>query len=111
MTQGACMKELRIGLVLYGGVSLAVYMNGIATEFWSALRASRSHTGTGGAALGGTPAVYRDLLQELEALTSGAKLRNVVDAVAGLYDGDVNGAALARARVYCPYRPTLHPHP
>src|SRR3546814_14869711 len=75
MTQGACMKELRIGLVLYGGVSLAVYMNGIATEFWSALRASRSHTGTGGAALGGTPAVYRDLLQELEALTSGEKLR------------------------------------
>src|SRR3546814_3937853 len=74
MTQGACMKELRIGLVLYGGVSLAVYMNGIATEFWSALRASRSHTGTGGAALGGTPEVYRDLLQELEALPSGAEL-------------------------------------
>src|SRR3546814_12507714 len=74
-------------------------MNGIATEFWSALRASRSHTGTGGAALGGTPAVYRDLLQELEALTSGEKLRIVVDAVAGTSAGGVNGAALARAVV------------
>src|SRR3546814_16320466 len=99
MTQEACMKELLIGLVLYGGVYLAVYMNGIATEFWSALRASRSHTGTGGAALGGTPAVYRDLLQELEALTSGEKLRIVVDAVAGTSAGGVNGAALARAVV------------
>src|SRR3546814_19568714 len=83
MTQGACMKELRIGLVLYGGVSLAVYMNGIATEFWSALRASRSHPGTGGAALGGTPEVYRALLQQLEAMTSGDKLRLAGDAVAG----------------------------
>src|SRR3546814_15199012 len=74
-------------------------LNGIATEFWSALRASRSHTGTGGAALGGTPAVYRDLLQELDALTSGEKLRIVVDAVAGPFAGGVNGAALARAVV------------
>jgi len=25
------MKELRIGLVLYGGVALAVYINGVVT--------------------------------------------------------------------------------
>jgi hypothetical protein len=33
------MKELRIGLVLYGGVALAVYINGVATEIWQTLRA------------------------------------------------------------------------
>lgn len=35
-------KELRIGLVLYGGVSLAVYMHGVVTEIWNALRASEA---------------------------------------------------------------------
>jgi hypothetical protein len=27
-------REVRLGLVLYGGVSLAVYMNGVAAEFF-----------------------------------------------------------------------------
>ncbi|WP_417774026.1 patatin-like protein [Stappia sp.] len=42
--------ELRLALVLYGGVSLAVYMHGITREFLSLVRASRrleAHRGNG----------------------------------------------------------------
>ena len=34
------VKELRLGLVLYGGVSLAIYMHGITKEIHRAVRAS-----------------------------------------------------------------------
>ncbi len=40
--RGSDVKELRIGLVLYGGVALAVYINGVVTEIWHVLRASRA---------------------------------------------------------------------
>jgi hypothetical protein len=36
-------KELRLALVCYGGVSLAVYMHGITKEVWHLARA-RCHT-------------------------------------------------------------------
>ena len=36
-------KELRIALVCYGGISLAVYMHGVTKELWHAVRASRAH--------------------------------------------------------------------
>ena len=35
-------KELRIALVCYGGISLAVYMHGITKEVWRLARASRA---------------------------------------------------------------------
>ena len=38
-------KELRIGLVCYGGVSLAVYMHGVTKEVWNLARASRGFHG------------------------------------------------------------------
>ena len=41
-------KELRIALVCYGGISLAVYMHGVTKELWHLARASRDHL-TGGA--------------------------------------------------------------
>ena len=34
----AYQREVRLGLVLYGGVSLAVYENGIAQEIHRAIR-------------------------------------------------------------------------
>ncbi|MDB4868420.1 MAG: hypothetical protein JWR03_2753, partial [Cohnella sp.] len=34
-------KEIRIALVLYGGVSLAIYMNGVANELLTLTRARR----------------------------------------------------------------------
>jgi hypothetical protein len=33
-------KELRIALVCYGGISLAVYMHGVTKEVWHLARAS-----------------------------------------------------------------------
>ena len=39
-------KELRIAVVLTGGISLAIYMHGIAKEMHKLVRASRAlHTG------------------------------------------------------------------
>jgi hypothetical protein len=35
-------KELRLALICYGGVSLAVYMHGITREIWHLVRASRA---------------------------------------------------------------------
>ena len=35
-------KELRLALVCYGGVSLAVYMHGVTKEVWHLARASRA---------------------------------------------------------------------
>lgn len=90
------VRELRIGLVLYGGVSLAVYMNGIVTELWHILRASKALRG-GGPPMDGLPGVYAELLQRLESEAGGAPLRVVVDAVAGTSAGGVNGAVLAKA--------------
>lgn len=91
------MRELRIGLVLYGGVALAVYINGIVTEIWHALRASRA--GGSGQRPAGTAGVYFDLLERLEGMEGAGRLRIVVDAVSGTSAGGVNGGALAKAVV------------
>src|SRR5262245_26244960 len=37
-TQPERSRETRIGLVMYGGVSLAVYTNGVAQEFYHAVQ-------------------------------------------------------------------------
>ncbi|MEQ8654435.1 MAG: patatin-like protein [Kiloniellales bacterium] len=95
------MKEVRIGVVLFGGVSLAVYMNGITTELWHLLRASPRQGASSSSlpqALDGNAVIYADLLAELAA-KSGVDLRIVVDAVAGSSAGGLNGTALAKAVV------------
>ena len=61
------MKELRIGLVLYGGVSLAVYMNGISTELWHLLRASKARRDGTTSQLDDTASIYAVLLEEPRA--------------------------------------------
>ena len=66
-------REVRIGLVLYGGVSLAVYINGVAQELF---RAVRGH------------GIYR-LLKAL----LGADI--VVDVISGTSAGGLNGIYLA----------------
>ena len=66
-------KELRIALVCYGGISLAVYMHGVTKEVWKLARASRDFHA--GAAPGkGAEAVYRDLLHHI-ASEQGLHLR------------------------------------
>ena len=90
------MKELRIGLVLYGGVSLAVYMNGVVTEIWHALRASVARNPKC-LKVDGTSAVYLHLIESLKDKHDGADLRIVVDTIAGTSAGGVNGVVLGKA--------------
>ena len=88
-------KELRLALVCYGGVSLAVYMHGITGEIWRLAQASRAfHDGDEPPA--GTPSLYGALLKEIEEVT-GTRLRVLVDIIAGASAGGINGIFLAQA--------------
>ena len=88
-------KELRLALVCYGGISLAVYMHGITKEVWRLARASRAyHDGLDSA--GGSQGVYRALIEEIEAAGE-MRLRILPDIVAGASAGGINGIFLAHA--------------
>ncbi|MBV9568518.1 MAG: patatin-like protein, partial [Hyphomicrobiales bacterium] len=103
-------KELRIALVCFGGVSLAVYMHGISKEILKLVRASAAlhaitdrATRSKAAFFDGvdpsdaeydTEAIYFELLREIGARV---ELRVVVDIIAGASAGGINGTMLARA--------------
>ncbi|WP_295641540.1 patatin-like protein [uncultured Methylibium sp.] len=72
-------EELRLALVLNGGVSLAVWMGGVAFELNRLVRE--------------THPVYRGLLE-----LTGTSAR--IDVISGTSAGGVNGAALALAQVH-----------
>ena len=88
-------KELRLALVCYGGISLAVYMHGITKEVGHLVRASRAYH-AGDAPQGGSEAVYAALIAEIEAL-AGIRLRVLADIIAGASAGGINGIFLAQA--------------
>jgi len=88
-------KELRIALVCYGGISLAVYMHGITKEVWRMTRASRNFH-AGDPQTTGSQAIYRELLERI-ADAHGIKLRVMPDIVAGASAGGINGVFLAQA--------------
>jgi len=103
-------KELRIALVCFGGVSLAVYMHGISKEILKLVRASSALHGIadrGKRAKAAfldeadpenreydTESVYFELLREIGRRV---ELRVVVDIIAGASAGGINGTMLARA--------------
>ena len=107
-------KELRIALVCFGGISLAIYMHGISKEILKLVRASRAlhaiadrsrraqteffdcvdgsdpeHDGEHD-----TEAVYFELLREIGR---SLELRVIMDIIAGASAGGINGTMLARA--------------
>ena len=86
-------KELRLALVCYGGISLAIYMHGITKEVWKLVRASAARN-RGEAPAGDTEIVYAALLDELAPHLD---LRVLVDIVAGASAGGINGIMLAHA--------------
>lgn len=88
-------KELRLALVCYGGISLAVYMHGITKEVWHLACASRAAR-DGDPPLGGSQGVYRALLDSLGA-AEGVHLRVLVDIVSGASAGGINAVFLAQA--------------
>ncbi|EQB32105.1 patatin-like protein [Sphingobium ummariense] len=88
-------RELRLALVCYGGISLAVYMHGITKEIWHLARASRAfHDGV--TAGKGSRGVYQRLLAAMEE-ASGVRLRVMPDIIAGASAGGINGIFLAQA--------------
>ena len=87
-------KELRLALICYGGVSLAIYMHGITKEIWHLAQASQAfHAGEPAE---GTAGVYRQLLADAERLT-GTRLRIIPDILAGASAGGINAIFLAHA--------------
>jgi patatin-related protein len=88
-------KELRLALVCYGGISLAVYMHGITKEIWRLARASRAFHDAEPLEPG-VQGVYQQLLAEMAA-ASGTRLRILPDIIAGASAGGINGIFLAQA--------------
>ncbi|MBC7496962.1 MAG: patatin-like protein [Sphingomonadaceae bacterium] len=86
-------KELRLALVCYGGISLAVYMHGITKEVWKLVRASAARRREGRAGPD-TEAIYGDLL---DVIGEQVDLRVIVDIIAGASAGGINGILLADA--------------
>jgi patatin-related protein len=112
-------KELRIALVCFGGVSLAVYMHGISNEILKLVRASsalhrisdrarRAQAAFFDEADRGDPeydteATYFELLRDIGR---SLELRVIVDIIAGASAGGINGTMLARALSHdLPMRP------
>ncbi len=104
-------RELRLALVCYGGVSLAVYMHGITREILKLARASRDYHALPESEAGrtdyadalshegevDTEAIYFQLLQRLGGQV---RLRVLVDVIAGASAGGINGIMLARALAF-----------
>ncbi len=89
-------KELRLALVCYGGVSLAIYMHGIVKETWKLLRASKAFHAEPPSRQGltGSELVWYELLENLSPHVA---LRVMVDIIAGASAGGINGVQLAHA--------------
>ena len=103
-------KELRLALIFFGGVSLAVYMHGISKELLKLIRASSAlHAITDRSVRStasffdkfdakdpeyDTEQVYFELLREIGRKV---ELRVVIDIIAGASAGGINGTMLARA--------------
>ena len=102
-------KELRLALVLTGGVSLVVYMHGVSKEILKLVRASKVfHTQS---AARDSEQTYCDLNDDpgretdteeiyfelLKLIAPSVDLRVMVDVIAGASAGGVNGILLGRA--------------
>ena len=88
-------KELRIALVCYGGISLAVYMHGITKEVWRLAKASRAFHAAEPPSEG-SEGVYHRLLQRI-AGDSELKVRVLVDILAGASAGGINAIFLSHS--------------
>ena len=89
-------KELRLALVCYGGVSLAVYMHGVTKEVWHLARASRCYHAPEAGGLSGVSLVYRECIAAIER-EHGLRLRVLPDILTGASAGGINAIFLAQA--------------
>ncbi len=106
-------------MVMYGGISLAIYMNGVAQEFLNlvlstaededgnrCLETKPGEPGHKGKPVG-TPAVYRELADRLEQ-RSGLRHKFIVDILSGTSAGGINamflGKAIGEKKSFAPLR-------
>ncbi|MGW5363345.1 patatin-like protein [Actinopolymorpha pittospori] len=97
--------ELRLALVCYGGVSLAIYMHGVTKELHKLVRASRvfdtledldgPNPFTAAGTTADTEAAYFEALRSLAK--AGRRLSVSIDIIAGTSAGGINGVVLAKA--------------
>lgn len=88
-------KELRLAMVCYGGISLAVYMHGVTKEVWKLARASAYAQEQPGS-LSDTEIIYAEMIDTI-AQECGLRLAVLPDIVAGASAGGMNGVFLAQA--------------
>ncbi len=106
-TASSIDEEVRLAVVMYGGVSLAIYMNGVAQELYRLVRATALEPGSSSdgplrvtdADLTGTERVYRRLARMTDAGTVSETIRRrfVVDVLSGTSAGGINAVYLAKA--------------
>ena len=91
-------RELRLALVCYGGVSLAIYMHGITKELEKLVRASARHAESDENPFrpDQTEYAYFNALAR-KAAVDGYRTRVVVDIISGTSAGGINGVCLAKA--------------
>jgi patatin-related protein len=119
-TSAAVAKEIRVSVVMYGGVSLAIYMNGVAQELLHMVR-STARMSSGDAAgeifrfcdekrpndpsapssrckdkLRSTERIYRDLARALNE-PGLDDVRFIIDVISGTSAGGINGIFLGKA--------------
>ncbi|HJX43333.1 MAG TPA: DUF3376 domain-containing protein [Geodermatophilus sp.] len=91
-------RELRVALVLNGGVSLAVWMGGVTHELDLLRRASRVACGATEDDVGGVAHHDRDVFDAWVTLCRDSDVGEVVvDVIAGTSAGGLNGTLLATA--------------
>lgn len=94
------VRELRLGLVCYGGVSLAIYMHGITAELHRLVVASRAFEAdpaTNPFPATGTEHHYWNVLAAARRRDGGVTTRVVLDTISGNSAGGINGIVLAKA--------------
>jgi patatin-related protein len=96
------VKQLRLALVCYGGVSLAIYMHGVAKEIHKLVVASRAYDEDARSnpfdhdPRASTERVYWQAL-ERRAKAQGVRTQVAVDIIAGTSAGGINGICLGKA--------------
>ncbi|RFU21663.1 DUF3376 domain-containing protein [Geodermatophilus marinus] len=95
---GQRRRELRVAVVLNGGVSLAVWMGGVTHELDLLRRASRVAAGAAEEDVGGVAGHDRAVFDAWVDLCRGSDVGEVVvDVIAGTSAGGLNGTLLAAA--------------
>jgi patatin-related protein len=103
-------QEVRFAVVMYGGSSLAIYMNGVAQELLHLVRATApsplDQSKPYFKAVNGTEAIYRKIGRMLSraekpklelAATDEIRTRFVIDILSGTSAGGINAVFLAKA--------------